>query len=481
MNVEEISLKELLENSRKQLTKPLTKTRRRLLFFVNITYLLLITIFLVTEKTATGHFVPHPILGVVYGLVGCTNLLSAIYTYRLLSGEMVAGFTSVGGRSFSADWLDVSLRWLSVMSILAMSFCHMVGVGNPSSDALLTDFALGHSLIVLTAMLLGRSASFVWTVTMIGLLAYVAFVDRGYHYQYNYLTPSESARYETALAKQQSWAVERRTELQRNRLNPPTVSRYVDIWFVFILVAFLTAHFCLDTTLAVFKVVPTVTSDIKEAIETTKRQEIEREREKMHVEEQKLLIKQESLNAELKNLKAQLNPHFLYNTLNYFYIKSSELSEDLAEAILKLSDIMRYSMQTNQSEVRLSEEIDYLEQFIALHQLRNENKLCIKFTVAGSPNDKMVIPFLFIGLVENSFKHGKLNDPSSPLIIEITASPDQIKFYSKNLKNKKDRIESNNIGLTNLQRRLLLTYQDNYSFSASQDEDYFSCQLIINT
>ncbi|GAB3562570.1 hypothetical protein GCM10027578_04960 [Spirosoma luteolum] len=474
MQTEEVSLKQLLEKSRQQLTKPLTKTRRRLLLSVNVTYLCLVVIFLGSEKLATGRFVPHDGLAIVYSLVAGTNLLTAIHTFRLLRAE-----ANGLGLHLGSERTELRLRWLSIGSIMLMSFCNMAGVGNPSHDSILTDFALGHSLIVLSAMLLGRPASLGWTIVVLGLLLYMGFVDVGYTYQYNYLTPAESQRYEQGLQQHLPWALQRQATLQANGLNPPTVSRYVNVWFVFILVAFLTAYFCLDTTLSMFKVVPTVTHDIREAIDASNRQAQEREWEKRQAEEQKLLLRQEALSAELKTLKAQLNPHFLYNTLNYFYIKASDVSEDLADAILKLSDIMRYTMQDNLTQVNLAEEINYLEQFIALHQLRNGNQLCIDFSVTGPVADKVIIPFLYIGLVENSFKHGRLNDPANPLIIRIDATNASISFFTRNLKNKKQRFASNNIGLTNMRRRLYLTYPDRYQFDVSQDDNMFSCQLII--
>lgn len=480
MESEEISLKELLQRSRQQLLKPFAKTQRRLLFVLNLSYLGLILIFLVSEKLATGHFVPHSFLAWVYTLVGIANVLSAIYSYQWLKDNKAV---HPGDTRFSvkpAERLDRALRWSSVVSIMLMSFCHMIGLGNPSSDAILTDFALGHSLIVLVAMLLGRTASFVWFMIVIGLLVYVSFVDKGYSYQYNYLTKAESALYESALRQKQPWALARKADLQNTGLNPPRVSRYFNIWLVYILIAFLTSYFFLGITLDVFKVVPTVTEDIKDAIETTKRQELEHEREKNQAEEQKLLLKQETLSAELKHLKAQLNPHFLYNTLNYFYIKSLDLSEDLSEAILKLSNIMRYGMQENQNLVSLAEEVDYMKQFIVLHQLRNGNKLFIDFTVIGPIDQKQILPFLLIGLLENSFKHGKMNTADSPLVIELKVTSDQIRFFTSNRKNKKKQVESNHIGLSNMRRRLNLTYEQ-YLFDIHQDDENFSCTLLINT
>jgi hypothetical protein len=446
MRTEENGLKELLENARQQLTKPFAQTRRTLLFLLNISYLGLIPIFLISEKLANGHYVPHPILGWVYALVAGANLVSALYNLmRLRSWHTIrlAGFVF---RVSEAGRVDETIRWVSVVSILIMSFCNMSGLGNPSSDAIITDFALGHSLIVSSAILLNRKASFGWFLIVLGLLIYASFFQKGYSYQYNYLTPTESARYVNALEQNKPWALARQKELRQNSLNPPTVSRYFNTWFIFILSAFLTSYFCMGITLDVFKVIPGVTAEIKEAIDATSRAELDRQRERSQAEEQRLRQRQETLSAELKALKAQINPHFLYNTLNYFYMKSQDDSPELAEGVLKLADIMRYSMQDDRGRVGLDEEIMYMKQFIDLHQLRNSQKLFIDFSVKGPTNEKEIPPFLLIGLVENAFKHGKMNEPEHPLIIRIEATKSAFTLYSSNKKNRKQRVESNQIG-----------------------------------
>ena len=92
-------------------------------------------------------------------------------------------------------------------------------------------------------MLLGRQASIVWFVLVLGILVYVSFFQNSYSYRFNYLTPTESARYESALAQHQSWALARQQNLKAHSLNPPTISRYFNTWLVFILIAFFTAYF----------------------------------------------------------------------------------------------------------------------------------------------------------------------------------------------------------------------------------------------
>lgn len=481
MRSEEVGLQELLENSRLKLTKPFARTQRTLLVMLNASYILLTPIFLIMEKLANGHFVPHPILGYVYAGVGMANLASFVYNGLLLLGKQSIVLFNRRLSLANDKQFDIVLRWASLISIMLMSICHMLGVGNPSSDAILTDFALAHSLIVLSAMLLGRQASIVWFVLVLGILGYVSFSQHSYSDRFNYLTPTESARYEAALAQHKPWALVRQQELNAHSLNPPTISRYFNTWLVFILIAFFTAYFFMSITLDVFNVIPTVTEEIKEAINTSKRQELALERERSQAEEQKLQLREQTLQAELRALKSQINPHFLYNTLYHFYIKSSEALPELGQAILKLSDIMRYSMQDDLNLVNLDGEITYMNHFIALHQERYKTKLFIDFTVKGMTAEKMIPSFIFINLVENAFKHGKMNEADHPLIIRIETTQTSVRFYASNRKNQKNRPESNKIGLANLIRRLDLTYEGRYSYTVNQDESQYTCQLIIQT
>ncbi|GAB2530657.1 sensor histidine kinase [Spirosoma aerophilum] len=467
MNQSETQLKQLLERSKEQLTRPFSNVQRRLLYVINITYLTLTPTFLISEKLATGSYVPDNRLWFIYGFVWFANLISGVYAFVTLKGNQL----SIFGRSLDISRLkrgsrtEKALRWLSVVSVMIMSIANMTGVGNPSNDSLLTDFALAHSLIVLAAMILGRTVMWIWSTVVIVILIYLTFGQLGYSYRYNYLTPSESSLYEKALSKQEAWAVNRQTVLKANRLNPPQASRYFNTWSIFIVVASATAYYFAGIARDLFTIIPEVTDDIKDAIEATK-----------VAEERRLIQQQETLSTELKALKAQVNPHFLYNTLNYFYIRSQDVDPELAESIMKLSEIMRYSMREDFNTVKLSEEINYMEQFISLHQLRYP--LYINFNVTGDIDGKTILPFLYIGLLENAFKHGNMTDSKYPFSIDKKAKKDRIEFYTTNLKNKKKRFESNHIGLTNTRQRLERAYE-NYTFDINQTEDTFSCNLII--
>lgn len=467
MNQEETQLKQLLERSRQQLTRPFSDVQRRLLSVINITYLVLVLIFLVGEKLATGSYVPDNRLWFVYGLVWLTNLISGVYAYLSLKDSKVAIF----GRLLDFSTLkrnsriEQAIRWASVLSLMLMSVANLVGIGNPSTDSLLTDFAMAHSLIVLAAMMLGRTAMLSWSAIVVVILIYVTFGKLGYSYRFHYLTPGESVRYERALEQRQAWALNRQAVLKTNHLIPPQASRYFNIWVIFITVATATAYFFAGVALDIFKIIPEVTDDIKDAIEATKL-----------AEERRLLQQQESLSTELKALKAQVNPHFLYNTLNYFYIKSQEVDPELAESIIKLSEIMRYSMREDFNTAKLSEEINYMKQFISLHQLRYP--MYIDFSVTGDVDNKKILPFLLIGLVENAFKHGNMTNPNHPFVIRVNVAADRIEFFTSNLKNKKKRVESNHIGLSNMRQRLELSYE-NYTFDIQDTDETFSCNLTI--
>ncbi|GAB3550794.1 sensor histidine kinase [Spirosoma fluminis] len=458
MNQGSTPLGELLARSRQQLTRPFSQVQRRLLQLINLAYLALMPIFLISEKMATGVYVPDNRLWLVYGFVWFTNLASALY---LFSRRTSANSFDQHSR------LEITLRWASVLSVMLMSFVNLIGIGNPSMDSLLTDFALAHSLVLLAGMVLGRLAMGIWTAVVLGVLVYTTFVQLGYHYQFHYLTPGEVRQYEQSLDRQQPWALRRQAELKRTGLNPPAASRYFNTWLIFILVAAGTAYFFAGVARDLSTVIPQVADDMNQAIEATK-----------EVEKQRLIQEQEILSTELRVLRAQVNPHFLYNTLNHFYIRSLEVDPELADSIVKLSDIMRYSMRDDFQSAALTDEINYMEQYISLHQLRYP--LHVDFQVTGDPDQQRILPLLLIGLVENAFKHGTMSDPNHPLIIRLHIHDDRIEFFSSNLKNKKQRVNSNQIGLTNMQQRLERAYQ-HQQFRIDQSDDVFSCHLIIYT
>ena len=192
-------------------------------------------------------------------------------------------------------------------------------------------------------------------------------------------------------------------------------------------------------------------------------------------------LEKEILDARLMSLKNQINPHFLYNTLSLFYTKSLGYSEELATAIARLSDMMRYSLAEigADGKVPLDKEIKHLENFIEIQQMRFSNKLKICFEIEGDMAQHRIMPLLLITFVENSFKHGVLNDPDCPLTIQLHAKNHELHFKVKNKKKKMERQTNDSIGLTNVRNRLQRAYPYNHEFTINDNEESFSIHLKL--
>lgn len=262
-------MNQLLEQSRRQLLRPLGNARRTVLIILNIVSTILIPVFLVSEKIATGNFVNDSILYLVYGIAVLCNLISAVYNIRCFIKSDRKQESTFGNRK-----LDVLSGYTSVIPILFMSCCNMLGLGNPSNDSILTDFALAQSLMIVTVVILGRRAVVVWFLVVVSILVWNVS-SRGWNYEYNYLTPAEALHFKEALVKNDSAALYRQAELEKAGLNPPKISRYFNTWLVFIIVAFVVAYFFSGITIDILKIVPSVAKNIEEALEGNKMAEAE--------------------------------------------------------------------------------------------------------------------------------------------------------------------------------------------------------------
>ncbi|MFB6454991.1 sensor histidine kinase [Chitinophaga sp. Hz27] len=216
-------------------------------------------------------------------------------------------------------------------------------------------------------------------------------------------------------------------------------------------------------------------------------QAVRREKQLRNVELQHLKIEQDRLQSEYAFLRAQINPHFLHNTLNFFYAKSLSCSAELSEGILTLSDIMRYSLENNESEngtVSLAKEVEHLKNVIKINQLRFSNKLHLDFVTKGDIGSMRIIPLVLITLVENAFKHGDLTDPQSPvkLYLEISEDRTQLKFTTYNKRKTGPKELSHGIGIENIRKRLNWTYPQQYTFetgNATDNGDFYFAALTI--
>lgn len=457
-----------LDQIRRRLLSPFAETQRRLLCYLNLTYLILAPTFLIFEKLATGHFVPHPVLGAVYVLVGLSNTISFFYNLLVLRNRNYLN------RKVKHPWfrensvLDKACRWTSIVSILLLAALNMVGFGNPANDSIFNDFAFGNSLIVLVAILLGRKTAAVWFLVVMGILFFLTFARLGYDYRYNYLTKSESRGYEQALAEGQPWAVERSRQLTEEGLMPPKASRYFHTWLIFCLIAFFTAYFFTGISHEIIRMIPEATQDVIQATEAYKA-----------VQQKNHILKEQALRVELEFLRTQLNPHFLFNTLHMIYADCLEHSEELASMVLKVADMMRYNINIGSAPIPLEDEIKYLKDYISLAELRFR-RLSVDFSTTGETEGKMILPFALITLIENAFKHGITNDDACPLVFRIETTPSSIHVFTSNRKNNRPPVGSTRFGLLNLQQRLRLAYGPDHVFEISQDETMFACHLVVN-
>ncbi len=192
-------------------------------------------------------------------------------------------------------------------------------------------------------------------------------------------------------------------------------------------------------------------------------------------------LKAEKSKTELSLLRTQINPHFFFNTLNNLYALTVKNSKQAPEVILKLSDMMRYTIYEGEKEtVKLADEIEYLNNYIELHRIRYKKTVEITFnhTIDTSLN---IAPLLFIILLENAFKHG-IETLTENAFIHMNLYED-INFIYFDIENNFDLNEvkeSNGIGLQNLKRRLSLLYKDNHELNVDTTKNTYKTTLKIS-
>ncbi len=203
------------------------------------------------------------------------------------------------------------------------------------------------------------------------------------------------------------------------------------------------------------------------------------------LEAKKRALENENLTSELRFLKAQINPHFLFNTLNNLYYLAYTKSPNTTEVISKLSQMMRYMLDdSNHSTVSLSKEIEYMQNYISLEKLRLGKDIPIRFEVQGDTDGVRIVPLLLITFLENAFKHGISNSsPDSWIEVDIQLK-DHWCYYkvanSKIPESGKTVKEKSGIGLLNVKRRLDLSYPGKYELNVADEPDRYSVDLKLN-
>ncbi len=193
-----------------------------------------------------------------------------------------------------------------------------------------------------------------------------------------------------------------------------------------------------------------------------------------------LAIKHEKKKAEIMLLQAEVNPHFFFNMLNNLYAMVDKDPSLAKEVIIRLSDIMRYSIYEGKKDlVTLEEEIDFIKNYINLHRIRYHREIDVQFTIEVEDDKVKVTPLLFIILVENAFKHG-VETMTSDAFIHIRLKSD-VEKISFEIENNFERVEQNKtgIGLMNLNRRLELLYSERSKFDAEVKNNIYHSKLEL--
>lgn len=206
-------------------------------------------------------------------------------------------------------------------------------------------------------------------------------------------------------------------------------------------------------------------------------------------EKERLAKELEKLNTEteLKYLKSQINPHFLFNSLNSIYSLALQKSDLAPELILKLSDILRYILyEGSEKKVSLSQEIKYLKSYLELEKVRHGSRMELEIDIQGETESKEIAPMLLIPFVENSFKHGLSKDIAKGYVkVSVNAKNEDLHFEIVNSKPvngseiKKNKDYAGGIGLLNVQKRLDLLYPNKHSLNIAGSDHEFKVELDI--
>ena len=187
--------------------------------------------------------------------------------------------------------------------------------------------------------------------------------------------------------------------------------------------------------------------------------------------------------AELQNLKSQLNPHFLFNSLNNIYSLIAFSPERAQEAVHDLSRLLRYVLyDSSQPQVLLEKELDFIRNYVELMRIRLPEHVELKTEIAATKPDALIAPLLFISLIENAFKHGVSNSKPSFIDLDIHQKGDRIVCHLKNSYFPKDAEQDKSgsgIGIKNLRKRLELIYPNRHIFSYGVEGDNYYSMLEL--
>ncbi len=190
-------------------------------------------------------------------------------------------------------------------------------------------------------------------------------------------------------------------------------------------------------------------------------------------------IKEEKQLSEIAYLRAQINPHFLFNTLNNIYALTLQKSDYASDAVMKLSKMMRFVVSESSKEfVPLQQDIEYIKNYIQLQQMRLVNKDSIDFVVDGNASTLQISPLLLINFIENAFKYGVLDQEDTPIKVYLTIEGKELELYVENEieTHQFDPNEKSEVGMKNTRKRLEYIYDKRHELNVNQVDN----QYIVN-
>ena len=194
-------------------------------------------------------------------------------------------------------------------------------------------------------------------------------------------------------------------------------------------------------------------------------------------------LEKKNLQTELALLKAQINPHFLFNTLNNIDVLISKDSEKASNYMKKLSDILRFMLyETKEESIPMSLELEYIEKYIELQKIRTSNNAFVNLTINGKMEGLNIAPMIFIPFIENAFKHATNKKTYNAITIRFDFSDDTIKFSCENIKSKNEALiqKQSGLGINLIEQRLNLLYKDRYTLKIEDSGDKYFVSLTIH-
>jgi two-component system, LytTR family, sensor kinase len=194
-------------------------------------------------------------------------------------------------------------------------------------------------------------------------------------------------------------------------------------------------------------------------------------------------LKEKNHEMEMALIKSKIDPHLLFNTINNIDALIIKDAVEASNYLNKLSDIMRFMLyETMAEKIQLSQEIEYIEKYIALQKIRTANVNYIHFTVSGDIGNKSIAPMIFIPFIENAFKHTTNKKLENAITINILITDKKIKMVCENKFDSKPKVQSMNSGLGNelIQKRLQLIYADKHLLEINKNNELYSVHLTIN-